>query len=171
VDEALKNYASDRLQVLEQIPELLRSVVGEAGQYTLENRRALGRGITQLIAMQLAISQPRSSVNTLQLRLPTEKLASLLNAMLFGYLVMELTSEFPRTLGYREDFLESLGTLFLHGAVSPLAESSSSAIGLNRNRPPRTPLSRGEQRRGSRGYGAESGRFTSASSSLNSATS
>ena len=46
LDQALKNYASDRLQALEKIPEVLRSVVGEAGRYTLENRRALGRGVT-----------------------------------------------------------------------------------------------------------------------------
>ena len=144
VDEALKNYASDRLQVLEQIPELLRSVVGEAGQYTLENRRALGRGITQAnrdAARYLAAAIEREQ---LQLRLPTEKLASLLNAMLFGYLVIELTSEFHELWDNREDFLESLGTLFLHGAVSPLAESSSSAIGLNRNSLPLPPSVRGE---------------------------
>ncbi|MDP8966191.1 MAG: TetR family transcriptional regulator [Cyanobacteriota bacterium] len=144
VDEALKNYASDRLQVLEQIPELLRSVVGEAGQYTLENRRALGRGITQAngdAARYLATAIEREQ---LHLRLPAEKLASLLNGMLFGYLVIELTSELHQLWENREDFLESLVALFLHGAVSPLAESSSSTIGLKQNEPPRLPLLRGE---------------------------
>jgi AcrR family transcriptional regulator len=128
VDEALKNYASDRLQTLQQIPELLRSVVGEAGQYTLENRQALGRGITQAnrdAARYLATVIEREQ---LHLRLPAEKLASLLNAMLFGYLVIELTSEFHELWNNREDFLESLIELFLHGAVSSLEESSSAPI-------------------------------------------
>jgi AcrR family transcriptional regulator len=118
LDQALKNYASDRLQVLEQIPELLRSVVGEAGQYTLENRRALGRGITQAnrdVARYLATVIERDRLHT---RLPPEKLSSLLNGMLFGYLVIELTSEFHELWDDREDFLESLVELFLHGAVS-----------------------------------------------------
>jgi AcrR family transcriptional regulator len=118
LDQALKNYASDRLQVLEQIPELLRSVVGEAGQYTLENRRALGRGITQAnrdVARYLATVIERDRLHT---RLPPEKLSSLLNGMLFGYLVIELTSEFHELWDDREDFLESLVDLFLHGAVS-----------------------------------------------------
>src|SRR4028118_922088 len=116
--EALKNYASDSLHTLEEIPELLRSVVGEAGQYTVENRRALGRGITQAnrdAARYLAAAIEREQ---LQLRLPTEKLASLLNAMLFGYLVIELTSEFHELWDNREDFLESLVALLLHGGVS-----------------------------------------------------
>jgi AcrR family transcriptional regulator len=128
VDEALKNYASDRLQTLQQIPELLRSVVGEAGQYTLENRQALGRGITQAnrdAARYLATVIEREQ---LHLRLPAEKLASLLNAMLFGYLVIELTSEFHELWNNREDFLESLIELFLHGAVSSLEESSAAPI-------------------------------------------
>ena len=118
LDQALKNYASDRLEVLEQIPELLRSVVGEAGQYTLENRRALGRGITQAnrdVARYLATVIERDRLHT---RLPPEKLSSLLNGMLFGYLVIELTSEFHELWDDREDFLESLVELFLHGAVS-----------------------------------------------------
>ena len=118
LDQALKNYASDRLQALEQIPELLRSVVGEAGQYALENRRALGRGITQAnrdVARYLATVIERDRLHT---RLPPEKLSSLLNGMLFGYLVIELTSEFHELWDDREDFLESLVKLFLHGAVS-----------------------------------------------------
>jgi integrase len=93
--------------------------VGEAGQYTLENRRALGRGITQAnrdVARYLATVIERDRLHT---RLPPEKLSSLLNGMLFGYLVIELTSEFHELWDNREDFLESLVDLFLHGAVSP----------------------------------------------------
>ncbi len=119
VEQALKKYASDRLLALEQIPELLRSVVGEAGRYTIENRRALGRGVTlanREVARYLGIAIEREQLHPL---IPPEKLASLLNEMLFGYLVIELTSEFHELWDDREDFLESLVELFLHGAVSP----------------------------------------------------
>ena len=138
VDEALKNYASDRLQALQQIPELLRSVVGEAGQYSLENRQALGRGITQAnydAARYLATVIDREKLN---LRLPAEKLASLLNAILFGYLVIELTSEFHELWDNREDFLESLINLFLHGAVLSLTDDLNSNVEVNQEIPPLT---------------------------------
>jgi AcrR family transcriptional regulator len=118
LDEALRNYASARIQALEQIPELLRSVVGEAGQYTLESRQALGRGIT---LANRDVARYLSTViegEQLDSRLPAEKLSSLLNVMLFGYLVIELTCEFHELWDSREDFLESLVEVFLHGAVS-----------------------------------------------------
>ncbi len=117
--QALKNYASDRLQALEQIPDLLRSVVGESGQYTVENRRALGRGLTLAnrdVARYLATVIEREQLHP---RIPAEKLSSLLNVTLFGYLVIELTSEFHELWDDREAFLECLVELFLHGAVSP----------------------------------------------------
>ena len=129
IDEALKNYASDRLQVLQQIPELLRSVVGEAGQYTLLNRQALGRGITQANSAAADYLAAVIEREKLQLRLPAEKLASLLNGILFGYLVIELTSEFHELWDNQEDFLESLVELFLQGAVSrPNQTSVSSSL-------------------------------------------
>ncbi|HEY9670356.1 MAG TPA: TetR family transcriptional regulator [Waterburya sp.] len=118
LDQALKQYASDRLQALEQIPELLRSVVGEAGRYTIENRRVLGRGVTLAnrdVARYLATVIERDHLCP---TIPPEKLSSLLNVMLFGYLVIELTSEFHELWNDREDFLESLVQVFLHGGVS-----------------------------------------------------
>ncbi|MCP2732140.1 TetR family transcriptional regulator [Limnofasciculus baicalensis] len=118
VEQALKNYGRDRLQALADIPELLRSVVGESGKYTIENRQALGRGVDQAnqdVAKYLATVIER---DRLQLRLPPQKLASLLNSMLFGYFAIELTSEFHHLWHDSEDFLESLVELFLHGAVS-----------------------------------------------------
>ena len=126
LDQALKNYASDRLKALEQIPELLRSVVGEAGQYTVENRRALGRGVT---LANLEVARYLTTVierENLYPRIPVEKLASLLNEMLFGYLVIELTSEFHELWDDREDFLSNLVELFLHGGVSSSELSAQS---------------------------------------------
>jgi len=126
VDQALKDYANGCLHALERVPELLRSMVGEAGQYPLENRQALGRGLTQAnhyVAQYLTSVIQRGQLHT---HLPVEKLASLLNSMLLGYAVIEFTSEFHELWENRDDFLESLVDVLLHGAVSPLPECSIS---------------------------------------------
>ncbi|MEQ9551738.1 MAG: TetR family transcriptional regulator [Coleofasciculus sp. G3-WIS-01] len=117
-EQALTNYGRDRLQVLTQMPELLRSVVGESGKYTVEHRQALGEGVTQA---NLDFANYLTTViqrDRLHLRLSAEKLASLVNGMLFGYLVIELTSEFHRLWQNQEDFLQSLVELILHGAFA-----------------------------------------------------
>jgi AcrR family transcriptional regulator len=116
--QVLKDYATACLQALEKIPEVVRSVVGESGQYPAENREALGQGFTQ--ANRYVAEYFATVINNGQLptHLPAEKLASLLNGMLLGYAVIEFTSEFHKLWQNREDFLENLVTLFLHGAVS-----------------------------------------------------
>lgn len=142
LDEALRMYASSRLQALERIPELLRSVVGEAGRYTIENRRALGRSVTlanREVARYLAMVIER---DRLYPRIPPEKLASLLNGMLFGFLVIELTSEFHELWDSREDFLESLVKLFLNGAISSEALNLEQELQIEpSSQPPNRPTS------------------------------
>ncbi len=130
VKDAIENYARDRLKVLEDIPELLRSVVGEAGQYTVENRQALGRGVTRAnrdVAQYLAAAIEREQ---LHLRIPAEKLSSLLNGMLFGYLAIELTSEFHQLWDDRQDFLDYLVELCLYGAVVESPDSQGVEAGV-----------------------------------------
>jgi AcrR family transcriptional regulator len=117
--QALKDYATACLQALDRVPEVVRSVVGEAGQFPAENRAALGRGFTQ--ANHYVAEYFQTVIDRGQLRsyLTAEKLASLLNGMLLGYVVIEFTSDFHELWQDREDFLENLVTLFLYGAVSP----------------------------------------------------
>ncbi|MFS8117597.1 MAG: TetR family transcriptional regulator [Microcoleus sp.] len=122
IHETLKDYAIACLQALERVPEVVRSVVGEAGKYPAENRVALGRGFTEAnryAAEYFAAAIDREKLHT---HLSAEKLASLLNGMLVGYAVIEFTSEFHELWQDREDFLENLVTLFLHGAVSSFDE-------------------------------------------------
>src|SRR5919202_314024 len=143
LDQALKNYAGDRLKILEEIPELLRSVVGEAGRYTIENRRALGRGVTLAnleVARYLATVIDRENLHP---RISVEKLASLLNEMLFGYLVIELTSEFHELWHDRDDFLENLVEVFLYGGASSseLNAQSKQASTLGRQKVADLPAS------------------------------
>ncbi len=128
VYQALKDYASDTLHTLERVPEFVRSVVGEADQFPAENRRALGRGVTEAnryVAQYLATIIQQGHLNTY---LPAEKLASLLNGMILGYAVIEFTSEFHELWEDRDDFLENLVELFLHGAMSSPAESANNCL-------------------------------------------
>ncbi|MBN3962757.1 TetR family transcriptional regulator [Nostoc sp. NMS8] len=128
VYQALKDYASDTLHALERVPEFVRSVVGEADQFPAENRRALGRGVTEAnryVAQYLATVIQQGHLNTY---LPAEKLASLLNGMILGYAVIEFTSEFHELWEDRDDFLENLVELFLHGAMSSSAELATNSL-------------------------------------------
>ncbi|MEB3336885.1 MAG: TetR family transcriptional regulator [Leptolyngbyaceae bacterium] len=123
VYQALKDYANGRLQALEQVPEFIRSLVGEAGQYPTENRQALGRGMTQANQYVAQYLETVICRGQLQTHFPPEKLASLLNGMLLGYVVIEFTSEFHKLWDDRDDFVENLIDLFLNGAVSGAAQS------------------------------------------------
>ena len=130
--QALSKYATACLQALERVPEVVRSVVGEAGQYPSENRQALGQGFTQANRYVAEYFQTVIDRGQLDSYLSAERLASLLNGMLLGYAVIEFTSEFHDLWQDRQDFLENLVTLFLHGAVSP-SESSSSLVRVERD--------------------------------------
>lgn len=121
-EEALKDYAESRLEALASIPALVRSLVGEAGQYPTENREALGREITQ--ANQIVAEYLQTALDREQLKplLAPKKIASLLNSLLLGYTILELTSE-DQLWDHRQDFLEHLVALFLGGAVIPRPDS------------------------------------------------
>lgn len=130
--QALKNYCQDRLQALEESPNLLRSVVGEAGNYPLENRQALGRSLKKanhFVAEFLATVMEREQLHVC---LPPQKLASLLNIMLLGYAVIELTSEFHEFWHDKDEFLEDLVTLFLRGASNSTNLVSSELVDIEK---------------------------------------
>jgi AcrR family transcriptional regulator len=138
--QALKDYATACLQALDRVPAVVRSVVGEAGQYPAANRVALGRGFTQANRYVAEYFETVIQRGQLHTHLSAEKLASLLNGMLLGYAVIEFTSEFHELWQDREDFLENLITLFLQGAVSPLLEERSQAFTPGRSQPAPTIL-------------------------------
>jgi AcrR family transcriptional regulator len=127
-EQALKAYANLYLRSLEQVPELIRSLIGEANHFPSDNRRALGLRLTE--ATQ-TLTQYLTSViqrEALSPELPPDRLASLLNGLLLGYAAVEFTSEFHQLWQSREDFIEGLVQLFL-GAVSarPSASNRDSA--------------------------------------------
>jgi AcrR family transcriptional regulator len=115
IEQALKDYATECLESLDEFSGLVRSVVGEAGHYPIENRQALGLGLTRAngyVAQYLETMLNRSLWHS---HLSAEKLASLLNGMLLGYAVIDLTTEFHELWPSRADFIESLVTLFVQG--------------------------------------------------------
>ena len=118
-DQALMAYATLYLRSLEQVPELIRSLIGEANQFPPENRSALGQRLTeatQVLTQYLAQVIEREALSPM---LPPEKLASLLNGLLLGYAAIEFTSEFHQLWQDRDDFLQGLVQLFLSAVVAP----------------------------------------------------
>jgi AcrR family transcriptional regulator len=117
VSEALKAYANAFLQALDRVPELVRSLIGDAGQYPVETRLAIGRGLSQANCYVAECLAKMLEEKGWQSHLSAEKLASLLNGLLLGYFAIALTSEGHPLWEDREDFLESLVELFLQDAI------------------------------------------------------
>ncbi len=116
--QSLQDYAQTCLDLLSQMPEAVRSVVGEASKYPPENRQALGLGFSRANQDVAEYFQGIIQQEGWEVHFPPEKLASLLNSLLLGYAIFDLTTEFHQLWQNRADFLDSLVTLFLRGAVS-----------------------------------------------------
>jgi AcrR family transcriptional regulator len=116
--QVLRDYGNAFLEALAQVPEMVRSVVGEAGQYPVENREALGKGFTEANRYVAEYLSTVIDGGDFQSYLSAEKLAGLLNGLLLGYAVIEFTSEVHGLWQERQDFLDHLVILFLQGAVS-----------------------------------------------------
>ncbi len=126
----LRYYIQTSLQALESVPELVRSLVGEAGQYPVESRQALAQGIAQVnqsIAHALRDVVAQTHVT---LPLPPLKLANLLNTCILGYAVILLTSEAQALWLNREEFVATLVEMIIRDTddTSRLADISADAV-------------------------------------------
>ncbi|MEM9483568.1 MAG: TetR family transcriptional regulator [Cyanobacteria bacterium P01_F01_bin.116] len=104
--DTLRVYLDEHLQLLEQFPNFVRSLIGEADQYNPEHHQALQarlRGIQQAIANHLEQMLGQSPLSP-------EELASLLGAILVGYTVIETTSGYS-LWATRDQFLDALTQL------------------------------------------------------------
>ncbi|WP_310488277.1 TetR family transcriptional regulator [Chamaesiphon sp. VAR_69_metabat_338] len=116
--DMLRAYANTCLQALEQTPAVIRSLVGESGQYSTENRQGLGRSFDRAnrrVAKYLKTNIGESQSDS---QLPIEQLTSLLHTVLFGYATIELTSEYHGLWRDRVDFLDRVVALFTTGVVA-----------------------------------------------------
>ena len=113
----LKYYIQSSLRALESVPELVRSLVGEAGQYPLESRQALAQGINQVNqTIATAITDVLAN-SRLQYTLPPIKLANLLNTCILGYAMITLTSDVQAIWRDRDDFVNTLVDMFIQEVI------------------------------------------------------
>lgn len=114
--QMLRTYANTCLQALEQTPAVIRSLVGESGQYSLENRQGLGRSFDRANRRVAKYLKTNIGESQADLQFPIEQLTGLLHTLLFGYATIELTSEFHGLWRDRADFLDRVVALFIAGA-------------------------------------------------------
>jgi AcrR family transcriptional regulator len=118
----LRAYGELGLDLLGNVPELVRSLIGEAGQSPAANLQALG------LAMRQANQQTIGYLRTAQLSLPSElsveTVASLLNTLLIGQAVMDFSSSGQGLWQSQADFLAAVDSVFL--AVSSAAGRAAS---------------------------------------------
>ncbi len=110
-NDPLMAYGSLGLDLLGEVPELVRSLIGEAGQSPPENRQALGQALRQ--ANQQTVSYLRLSAADLPANLSIESVAGLLNTLILGHAVLTFSSEGHNLWPHAEDFLAAVKALFL----------------------------------------------------------
>lgn len=118
LEEVLREGAKFRLQMLDRGPALVRSLIGESGQFPPEIRQALGRGLTtanQYVAAHLTEAIERSGGRE---RLPPETLAALFESLLLGYFSIEIASEGRELWQGRSEAIACIVELFLNGAIA-----------------------------------------------------
>ena len=122
LEQVLLDYATAFLRSLDQVPELVRSLIGEAGGYPDETQVALGQGFTQsnqCVADYFAVVLARGATHDGDLadifadgsNLSLRDLASLLHSALLGYAAIELTSANHQVWSNRDGFLALLASV------------------------------------------------------------
>ncbi len=118
VADFLLEYAQESLRTLNKAPDLVRSIVGEAGNYPVENRMALGKGLGEANRYVAEYLEQAIAAENLESDLTPEQIVNLFNFLLVGYFVVESSTEGYTYWSEQKDFLESLVTLFLHGSFT-----------------------------------------------------
>lgn len=130
ISRFLRYYIQSSLEALENVPELMRSLVGEAGQFPIESRQALAQGITQVNQSIASALRDAIAQTHVELPLPPLKLANLVNTCILGYAVVALTSDAQAIWASREDFIATLVELIARDteATSKLADIPEDAV-------------------------------------------
>jgi AcrR family transcriptional regulator len=129
--QALRNYFTQSLDTLDQLAELVCSVVGEAGQFSTANQQAVGRGLqsvqrftTDYLSLALADSDLESHG-------ALEEVASLVTALLVSYAVIDGTTPYHGLWPSREVLIDWLVQWLLCLRSRPNAPSSSTATAVS----------------------------------------
>ncbi|VEP14829.1 TetR family transcriptional regulator protein [Hyella patelloides LEGE 07179] len=118
VADFLKEYAQESLHLLNKAPDLVRSIVGEAGNYPVENRLALGKGLSEANRYVAEYLEKAIAKEGLTSDLTSEQIVNLLNFLLLGYFVIESSTEDYTYWDEQHDFLDSMIELFLQGSFT-----------------------------------------------------
>jgi AcrR family transcriptional regulator len=91
VDQALRDFLAQCLEALDPLSELVRSVIGEAGQFSAAHSQAMGQGLqtirdymAEYLETLLGTGSPPG--------LPPEEVAGLVMALLLGYAAIDGTT-------------------------------------------------------------------------------
>ncbi|MGB7087140.1 MAG: TetR family transcriptional regulator [Phormidesmis sp.] len=122
----LMAYSESGLALLAKVPELVRSLIGEAGQSPLANQQALGQALRQ--ANQQTIGYLSRAPQHPLSRLPIEDAASLLNTLLLGYAVMDFSSDDHGLWQSQANFLTAVERLLLGAERSPVDVASAVSL-------------------------------------------
>jgi AcrR family transcriptional regulator len=104
----LSYYVKSSVHALESVPELVRSLVGEAGQYPAASRQALAQGVVQVNQSISNALKELIAQSDLDLPMPPIKLAALINTCILGYAVIALTSDAQAIWSNRDEFINTL---------------------------------------------------------------
>lgn len=118
VADFLQEYARESLHLLEKAPDLVRSVVGEAGNYPYENRLALGKGLNEANRYVAQYLEKAIAKENLTSDLTAEQIVNLLNFLLLGYFIIKSSTEEYTYWDEEADFLDSIIKLFLRGSFT-----------------------------------------------------
>ena len=118
-NDPLAAYGSTSLELLDQVPELVRSLIGESGQFPTETRQALSQALKQA---NLQTAGYLRSAQVVWSGLSVEAIATLLNTLVVGHTVLAASSG-----GLWQDqteFLTMLNDLFLVDEADRSLDSS-----------------------------------------------
>jgi AcrR family transcriptional regulator len=124
LESMIHAYVSDRLQVLGEHAELVRALVAEAGQYSVEQQRALSDGLIDA-TRELTTILDQLIDDEAMLSVPSTTLAELLNALLYGSVVLKLMRE--RQPDW-EALIDALLAVCVKRAIAPQSDHSESAV-------------------------------------------
>jgi AcrR family transcriptional regulator len=125
-NDPLIAYGASALDLLGQVPELVRSLIGEAGQSPPENLQALAQAMRQ--ANQQTVAYLLGTRLNFPPGLSVEAATSLLNTLILGRAVLESTSPGQALWQSQADFLAAMEALFARPAHSAVNSAVNSAF-------------------------------------------
>ena len=118
VADFLHEYGRESLKLLNKAPDLVRSIVGEAGNYPVENRQALGKGLSEANRYVAEYLEKAIAKEGIVSNLTSEQIVNLLNFLLLGYFIIESSTEDYAYWDEEDDLLDSIVKLFLQGSFA-----------------------------------------------------